>query len=540
MGAKVLLETPIGRKNEDGNAPMSFLISGRSSYLAQSSKLLYKYVNDANGLPFNFTDLYTKFSANSGTGSKFNLFGFNFTDSVTYKSISKLKWNAYGGGTNFVMLLPGSPIQVEGQLAYSKYSIGLDDQTSPERTSSVSGFNGSFNFRYFLKRDEIKYGVEVIGYSTDFITYNAVNREIRQNENTSEIAAYIVYKLARGRWLVEPGFRAHYYASLRNFSPEPRLGVKFNATDKLRFKGASGIYSQNLIAANSDRDVVNLFYGFLSGSPDLPRSYTNESGEEFERKHELQKAIHYIIGVEYDFNDNFGINLEGYLKDFTQLTNVNRNKLYEDDANSDIPDVFKKDYIIELGKAYGVDFTMKYSNKKGTYMYVAYSLGKVDRWDGIISYNPVWDRRHNVNYVFTQVFGKNAKWEINARWNFGSGLPFTQTQGYYASVIQTSISGNPYNSNPTELDYVYAELNSGRLPTYHRFDFAFKRRFTIVKQLVNEETQKPENKTVSEIEAIFGVTNVYNRQNVFYVERSTQEVVYQLPVLPTLGFTWAF
>lgn len=540
FGAKALLEGPIGKRKKEGNASMSYLVSGRTSYLAQSSKLLYKYINDSEGLPFNFTDLYGKFSANSGTGSKFNLFGFNFNDSVTYKSISKLKWNSYGAGTNFVMLLPGSPIQTEGHLAYSKYEISLDDKTNPLRTSSVSGFNGGFDFKYFLKRDEVRYGVEVIGYATDFITYNSVQREIRQNENTTEIAAYVVYKLTRGRFLIEPGFRAHYYASLRNFSPEPRLGFKFNATEKFRIKGAAGIYSQNLIAANSDRDVVNLFYGFLSGTSNLPSTFTTENGEEVERVHSLQKANHYIFGFEYDFTDDFGINLEGYLKDFTQLTNMNRNKLYDDDGTNTHPDIFKKDFIIETGKAYGVDFSMKYSNKTGTYIWFVYSLGKVTRWDGLISYNPVWDRRHNINMVFTQVFDKEGKWEANARWNFGTGLPFSQTQGYYASITQSSISGNPYNYNPTELSYVYSSLNTGRLPTYHRLDISVKRRFLFETKTIDPETGKEEKKLRSEIETVLGVTNAYNRANVFYVERSTQEVVNQLPFIPTLGINWSF
>ncbi|MFI5203278.1 MAG: hypothetical protein ACHQF2_02190, partial [Flavobacteriales bacterium] len=180
------------------------------------------------------------------------------------------------------------------------------------------------------------------------------------------------------------------------------------------------------------------------------------------------------------------------------------------------------------------------SNKKGTYIWFVYSLGKVTRWDGLISYNPVWDRRHNINVVFTQVFDKEGKWEVNARWNFGSGLPFTQTQGYYAPITQTSISGNPYNYNPTELDYVYSALNTGRLPTYHRLDLSLKRKFTFKKEIINPETEKKESKLLSEIEATLGVTNAYNRANVFYVERSTQEVVNQLPIIPTLGFTWAF
>ena len=49
-------------------------------------------------------------------------------------------------------------------------------------------------------------------------------------------------------------------------------------TDNFRVKGSAGRYSQNLVAANSDRDVVNLFYGFLSAPEDLPSSVPLRDG----------------------------------------------------------------------------------------------------------------------------------------------------------------------------------------------------------------------------------------------------------------------
>ena len=539
FGAKVLAEGPITKVRPDKGAAGSFLLSAKTSYMEQASKIFYTYVNGENGLPFNFTDIYGKVSFNSGSGSKFNLFGFNYNDRVTYQSISELSWDSYGGGTNFVMLLPGTPILTEGHFAYSKYSITLDDKTSAERRSSVAGFNGGFDFKYFMKRDEIRYGIEVNGFATDFLTYNSVNREIRQTENTTELAGYVAYKLLTGRIIFEPGFRAHYYASLRNFSPEPRLGFKFNATDILRFKLAGGMYSQNLISANSDRDVVNLFYGFLSGSDNLPSTFTDEAGNEKEVTHSLQKANHAIAGMEVDVTKKISINLEGYYKVFTQLTNMNRNKIYEDDGNEAIPDIFKKDFIIETGDAKGVDLSVKYTAKK-TYIFAAYSLGKVTRWDGISTYAPVWDRRHNVNVMGTQTAGKKDEWEFNIRWNFGSGLPFTQTAGIFGKPFSSSISGDPLANNPDELSYIYGTVGGGRLPTYHRLDISIKRIFEITKSIKSETEEKPKSKVISRIEVNAGVTNLYNRDNIFYVERSTQETIYQLPILPSIGFNWEF
>ncbi|MFZ5554209.1 MAG: TonB-dependent receptor [Bacteroidota bacterium] len=537
FGAKLLTEGPLMKPKKEGGSSISYLLSAKTSYLAQTSKVLYTYVDTA-GLPFNFTDLYGKVSFNGQNGSKINLFGFNFSDSVKYQAISSLKWNSYGAGSNFVLVPTGNPVLILGDFSYSHYGISLDDKTSAERFSEVDGFNLGFDFKYFLKRDEIKYGIDVQGFRTNFVTYNSVNRKISQEENTTEVAGYVSYKFSRGVLLVEPSFRMHYYASLENFSPEPRLGVKYNMNENLRFKFASGIYSQNLISANSDRDVVNLFYGFLSGSDNLPENFVDENGNVVNRNHSLQKAIHYILGTEYDLGDKITINVEGYYKDFTQLTNINRNKIYEDDGTAGVPDVLKKDFIVETGSAMGVDFLAKYNSKK-TYIWLTYSLGKVTRWDGVQEYPPIFDRRHNVNFVFTQLLGKNDQWEINARWAYGSALPFTPTQGYYQNISFEDITTDYVTANANDPTIIYGKLNSFRLSDYHRLDLTAKRRWEF-KKTWKEEGKPDKIKVVSLLEAVVSVTNVYNRENIFYVDRVTSERVYQLPIIPALGINWSF
>jgi hypothetical protein len=114
---------------------------------------------------------------------------------------------------------------------------------------------------YIFGKNQLEYGIETLGYNTDFNYFNAVGRRISQQQFTTELAGYVKYKMTLGKFLVEPSFRLHYYASLSEASPEPRLGLKYNMSDNFRIKFAAGMYSQNLIAANSDRDVVNLFFG---------------------------------------------------------------------------------------------------------------------------------------------------------------------------------------------------------------------------------------------------------------------------------------
>ncbi|MEX1188198.1 MAG: carboxypeptidase-like regulatory domain-containing protein [Bacteroidia bacterium] len=518
--SKLLLEGPLSKRKEGSAGSSSFIISGRTSYLRESSKIFYPYVDTA-GLPFNFTDLYGKLSFNADNGSKLNLSGFNFTDQVRYRSLQDLNWNTYGFGANFVLIPNANNFLFEGVFSYSDYKISLEEASRPSRSSRINGFNMNLNFKYFLGENEFQWGVEAIGFSTDFTFFNSVDRKIVQNENNTELALYGKYRLLLGNLVLEPSFRLHYYASLGNASPEPRIGAKYNVSDNFRLKGAAGLYSQNLIAGVSDRDVVNLFYGFISAPDNAPTTFKDQ---EFATK--LQRARHYIFGFESDLTKHIKWNVEAYYFDFNQLTNINRNKLYDDNAiNADKPDIEKKDLILEKGISQGVDMTLKYEYKR-FYVWAVYSLMKVTREDELITYSPVWDRRHNVNLLASFEFGEGLNWSVSARWNFGSGFPFTQTQGFYENISLGNNLNENYTQSNGSLGTTYGALNQGRLPTYHRLDVNIKR----VQPVGDNAT----------LEFTAGVTNAYNRDNIFYFDRIKFERINQLPILPSVGVNFLF
>lgn len=529
FGIRGHVEGPLKKLKKNGSG-ISYIVSAKRSYLDKVSPTMYEYVNDGNGLPFSFTDLYGKLSFGGGNGSKFNLFGFNFNDAVNkYQNLGELSWTNTGAGGNFVVVPSSSSVLISGNAAKSRYRIRLDEENLPTRESKIDGFNFGLDFKYIMDKDVLKYGVELVTFTTEYNSFALVDQtsKIEYKESTTELNGFVDYKLNRGRWVVEPSIRLQFYGSLGVFSPEPRLGIKYKASEVLRLKAAVGRYSQNLMATNSDRDVVNLFYGFLAAPQELPDTYTDANNNVQEVKNSLQRANHYIVGFEYDISERWNLNLEGYYKDFRQLTNTNRNKVYQDNAETnEIPDVLKKDFLIETGWAAGADMVLKYEDKR-YFFWIVYSLTKVDRWDGFQYYSPVFDRRHNVNLVGTYKFGKNKDYEFSARWNLGSGLPFTQTQGYYQGQgVQGGVALDYLTSNASSLSIQYAGLNEGRLPYYHRLDLNLKRSLKIKNKL--------------HLELNVGCTNVYNRSNVFYIDRITAKRVDQLPILPTIGFDLSF
>ena len=506
FGSKLLLEGPLSK-----NQKSSFVFSGKTSYLDKSSDIFYKeplFTFDENGLPYSYTDLYGKISLHGNNGSKFNVFGFNFQDLVDYENISKLSWKSNGIGSEFILIPGNSPVLIEGNFAYSSYKISLDEAASPLRESGISGFNMGFDFTYFKPKSKIKYGFDVHGYATDFLTYNSVNTPITQNENTSEFSGYINYQYTSTRLIIEPGFRIQKYTL--GLSPEPRLGIKYIVNEKTRLKLASGFYSQNILSTSSDRDVVNLFSGIISSPEEIP---TQPNGDEYASK--IQKAKHIITGIEFDVNNQIDFQVEAYIKDFNQLTNINRNMTSDDDDT----------FIIETGIARGVDALIKYNSKK-LYVWLVYSLGQVKRDDGVREYSPHFDRRHNVNFVTSYKFGKKQDWKFDARWNLGSGFPFTQTQGFYENITFSDGINTDYTSTNGDLGIQYAELNNGRLPYYHRLDISLAKNITF--------------KNNSNLNITASVTNAYNRENIFYFNRVKYDRVNQLPLMPSLGMSLTF
>src|SRR5690606_32387380 len=147
----------------------------------------------------------------------------------------------------------------------------------------------------------------------------------------------------------------------------------FNANEKLRFKASGGRFSQNFTSVSSDKDVVNLFNGFLSAPTNVQDKFVTYYQNEKNPKNGLQYAWHAIGGFEYDITKKISANVEGYYKYFTQLSNINQNKQYpDDDQNPDIDDVYKKDFILENGESYGADVLIKYSGSR-LFLWAVYS-----------------------------------------------------------------------------------------------------------------------------------------------------------------------
>ncbi len=536
FSSAILLEGPI--KRGSGGGGVSYLVSARQNYIDRTSPTVYPYINGEEGLPYKFEDFYGKVTASDGVNYA-SVFGFSHSDDVLFEFPANIGWDSYGGGAEFQLLPTGAGAIIRGGFGWSRYATSLRSESERfPRASSIQGFNGQLNVGYvFNSVDEFNFGLQFLGFDTDYVFTNSTGFITSDRSSNTEAVMFARYKkvfmVTQGsqkfeRAVLEPSVHFHYYNNQVRPQAEPRIRAKLNFP-RLSFSLTAGTFSQNLMAAVSDRDVVNLFQGFLSSPTQLGNQI---------RRTTLQHAWHLLAGVEGELIPGLTSTVEAWYKDFPQLTNINRDKILPAEDN----------FITEIGVAYGADLILKYQSPK-FYFYGNYGWAKVTRTDRLDSPEPrtyptVFDRRHTVNLLGAYRIGKfgaygppgrrvnpkfnDPKWELSLRWTLGSGFPFTQTQGYFEKLdFRENGAQTPVATQNGGLQLILSdELNGGRLPYYHRLDFSVRRRWVF------------SNSILLELDAT--LVNAYDRNNIFYFDRVRFEVIYQLPVLPSLGLTMRF
>ena len=150
--ANLLLEGPI-KKFEENKGGSSFLFSARHSYLNNTAPSIYQYAG-ARGLPYQFTDIYGKYSILAPGGTQLSFFGFNFNDKVDFTGLTNYGWNSYGVGSRLFLVPTALATTIEATLAYSIYSSAQEEADGLDRNSSISGLDAGLNFTYYFKEEQ--------------------------------------------------------------------------------------------------------------------------------------------------------------------------------------------------------------------------------------------------------------------------------------------------------------------------------------------------------------------------------------------------
>ena len=489
---------------------VSLLGSYRKSVVEQGAERLID-----RDLPFAFSDAFGKLHWEVNDNSQLSVTGLLTTDRGTIgeelagTSPDEVRWSNEAVGARYLMLSRVFPMMAELLFSATSLTTELGPADAPVRESSVSQYSGSVDVTYFSGIGDIHWGL-----SARFINPKSRLGGLFQNvrseqENVGQVAMYIEPDFHIGRNLrVRPGVVAQRFESKPFPFFEPRLRVVYSRGDH-EVSAAAGIYHQEIVGLNDRRDAASVFTAWTS-TPEEGR------GDKLDvRLGNTPRAIHALLGYRVNPTPWLELSIEGFYKDLDNLF------ISEWSA---FPQFSTRLQPAE-GTARGADLRLEVRRGR-YYAYVNYGLSSVrydaqqaslKLWYGTetLAFRPPHDRRHQVNALFSaELIGLD--W--SARWQFGSGLPYSRAYGFDGFVLMDG-PVDVFNT-PGFRRVIYERPYNGLLPTYHRLDLSVEKTFDLPR---------------ADITVLGSVINTYDRNNLFYLDVFTLQRVDQLPLIPTIG-----
>jgi hypothetical protein len=287
---------------------------------------------------------------------------------------------------------------------------------------------------------------------------------------------------------------------------EPRLGIRY-------------MFSQN-ISVNSSYSRVGQNIHLLSNSGiSMPTDLWVPSTKNIEPVTSEQVSL----GINLmDKQKHFLFTAETYYKTLNNVLEYKDGASFFDNAS------WQNKVGQGRGLSYGIEFMLE--KRTGRMQgWVSYTLSKADRQFDSISFGRIfpykYDRRHNLS--FTGTYKISDSHQININWIFATGNPIT----FAFESFETNLAKYPYIFNgdvllPDEQEN-YTLRNNYRLPSYHRLDVGYS-------------ISKKKKWGIGEWS--FGVYNLYNRKNAFYLFESENKLYKAslLPFIPSISYSYKF
>lgn len=537
--SRLAIEGPIFRNQT------SFLLGGRFSYsnwmlrLIRNPQVKYSAIS--------FYDITGKISHRINEKHLLSLSGFWSSDGFQYSNEFGYDWETRSSTFSWNYLIT-EKISSAFKAIRGEYSSALFEPSGDD------AFRLSNSLKYQLLKEniffqpnedyQINVGAEWTRYQTDPERLNpendnsvVVSQQVPK-DNGYEWAAYANAEINLSeRWALSAGLRFSQFqqtGARSVFLYDPAfLKESGNIIDTLRFGKGKPIQAyagweprvalkyqigpDNALKAgyNRLRQYIHLVSNTAASTPvDLWQVST---------LHIPPQAAHsFSLGYFHNFQKNlWQLSIEGYYKILENLI------VYKDLPRLLLNESIETELLAGDGKAYGVELSVRKTSGKWSGQ-LAYTFSRslqrsAGKFPTEIINQGEWfpsnfDQPHQINLSLKRQVNPTQSFSIN--FAYKSGRPFTiPTANYLIGGVVVS---------------QYSPRNEGRIPAYHRVDFAFNVDKTGVKEkgLRNSFT--------------FSVYNVYSRKNAFSVfyqrnERNQQEV-YRLAIIGTAlpAFTWNF
>jgi vitamin B12 transporter len=411
----------VNPKNGDYSPyPSSTVVGGTLSYKVSPTSMLKLYANySSDNIGVKSSDPnYEGYFSNKTNNYFTNLVFSTAPSSVSYLSLSA-SFSSFDKHFNFG-IVDNSTRDLYAKLR-ADYSIPL--------VSKIS-FNAGAEYEYS-------------GYNTDGVFpvyfYNirpdAESFKINSNNNTSRFGAYAEseFKFIKDIYFIT-GLRTDYHSLSQKAVVDPRFSVVYRLSEHSFLKGATGIYHQ----------FTSLNNYMLSRNASL----------------NPERAIHYILGYEYNRENDYIFRIESYYKDYKNLVSSSEyGYLYGSDGE---------------GFARGVDvfFKVRFRPKFTGWISYAYTDSKRNSSPGQPLLSANYDITHSLSVVTS--YNISDYFTVGASYKMSTGKPYTP------------VSGSIFDSTQNAYIPFYANFNSDRFSAYHRIDlnaqyiFSMFGKFTVV------------------------------------------------------------
>lgn len=292
-------------------------------------------------------------------------------------------------------------------------------------------------------------------------------------------------------WTLVPSLRLDtYQGAWDSWSLDPRLSTRFDVTDTLSLRAATGLFSQF-----PRMDKLSKAYG----NPGLPP----------------ERAIHALVGGEWRPLARLSISSDVFYKHLFDLADFSNDQMERYQARG-------------KGRAYGATALVRVDPGGRFFGWISYTYVVSELWDfddldttpGYVP-KPGWkptayDQRHLLNALVSVDLG--AHWSAGARFRLATGYPYTPVTG---SIFDSD--GDQNTSIPSR------DLNAGRMPLFHSLDLRVDKEWVF---------------DTWSLATYLEVQNVYNHRNVegiqYNYDYTEQGYVFGLPILPVFGVRGEF
>src|SRR5512133_59909 len=532
IASKLSVEGPIVKDKT------SFFISARRTYVDVLAAPLIATQNDAfyhSSGGYYFYDLNAKINHKFSEKSRLYLSSYLGKDRAYLKDKSTPDpWEAGGhryeytdkcgmGWGNIITSLRwnyliSNKLFSNTTLTYSKYNFDVTsesiekDLTAGEKTvdyfryfSGIEDVGAKIDFEYSPSASHsIKFGT---GYTfhhfkpgvTTF-RYNSQNENIGIDTTFGDVKFFanelIFY--AEDNIDITPRLKMNAGARLSLFnvqqtnylSFQPRLSIRFMATDNLSFKAS---YSK----------MAQFVHLLTTSAISLPTDLWLPVTKRFEPPISHQVAL----GSSFRLPWKLEMTVETFYKTMSNLIEYKEGASFGGTGSGWESKVEKG-----RGWAYGAEFMVEKTIGKTT-GWIGYTISRTDRQFANLNFGRTfpakYDRRHDVSLALTHKFSE--KFDMGLVWVYGTGN--AATLGIMEYPPSDFFFTNYYYSAVTE----FPSRNNYRTPSYHRLDLGF-----------NMHKQKKNGIRTWN----FSIYNAYNRKNPFFIFWDSQQVFEPDPTQP--------